>query len=356
MHQEEASYIIVGQGICGTFLSYYLLKAGKKIIVIDADKPFSASKIASAIINPVTGRRIVKTWRIDELLPFALEAYTALGKELNADLVTTCNLFDFHATQQMSEAFEKRLQEEPEFLHETPAAEWSQYFRFHFGAGKVSPCLLIDMNTLLSKWREQLLLQKSLLTEHFDIQECEFYDDHIVYKNSIAAKIIFCDGIASADNPYFKNLPFAFNKGEAIIASVPGLPTHNIYKQGISIVPWSDELFWIGSSYEWNFADDKPTSIFREKITAQLKNFLKLPFEIADHVAAVRPANVERRPFVGLHPAHPTVGIFNGMGTKGCSLAPFFAKQFADFLTGQKPIDPDADVQRFEKVLARKFN
>ena len=111
--------------------------------------------------------------------------------------------------------------------------------------------------------------------------------------------------------------------------------------------------FWIGSSYEWNFADDLPTTSFREKITAQLKNWLKLPFEIIDHVAAIRPANVERRPFVGLHPAHAVVGILNGMGTKGCSLAPFFAKQFADFLVEQKTIHPDADVKRFEKVLAR---
>ena len=88
----------------------------------------------------------------------------------------------------------------------------------------------------------------------------------------------------------------------------------------------------------------------------QLNFWLKVPFEIVDHVASVRPANMERRPFVGLHPKFSAVGILNGMGTKGCSLAPFFAKQLADHLTEGKPIYADADVKRFEKILARKMN
>ena len=345
-------YIIVGQGICGTFLSYYLLEAGKKVLVIDEQKPITASKVASGIINPVTGRRIVTTWRIDELLPFALDAYSTFGNELGENLVTVCSVIDFHPSLQMKEAFEKRLPEEPQYLRETDATQWNDYFHFYFGAGKINPCLLIDMNTLLSKWRQQLIQQKALLNEYFNMQDCVFHHDHVVYKSVTASKIIFCDGVTSADNPFFKNLPFAFNKGEAVIAAIPQLPSENIYKHGISIVPWSDGLFWICSSYEWNFADDLPTSSFREKITAQLKNWLKLPFEIIDHVAAVRPANVERRPFVGLHPANAVVGILNGMGTKGCSLAPFFAKQFAENILYDTAIDRLVDVKRFARILS----
>ena len=104
-------YIILGQGLCGTFLSYYLLKAGKKVVVIDKDNPFTATKAASGVINPVTGRRIVRTWRIEELLPFSLEAYTILGEELKASLITTTSILDFHPGTQMRDAFEKRMLE-----------------------------------------------------------------------------------------------------------------------------------------------------------------------------------------------------------------------------------------------------
>ncbi|MGI8637516.1 MAG: NAD(P)/FAD-dependent oxidoreductase, partial [Segetibacter sp.] len=171
-----------------------------------------------------------------------------------------------------------------------------------------------------------------------------------------ANKIIFCDGVNGINNRSFKNLPYSPNKGEAIIASIPGLNPNYIYKQGLSIVPWKEDLFWIGSTYEWKFKDLLPTEAFNEKVKMFLRNFLKIPFEIVDHIASVRPANMERRPFVGLHPKLTNVGILNGMGTKGCSLAPFFAKQLSDFLVDGKPISPEADVKRFERILERKMN
>jgi hypothetical protein len=54
-----------------------------------------------------------------------------------------------------------------------------------------------------------------------------------------------------------------------------------------------------------------------------------------------------------MHPQHPQIGIFNGMGTKGCSLAPFFAKELADHLIYNQPITIDADVKRFGRILSR---
>ncbi len=81
---------------------------------------------------------------------------------------------------------------------------------------------------------------------------------------------------------------------------------------------------------------------------------MKAPFNTMDDLAGLRPATLERRPFVGLHPLHPSIGILNGMGTKGCSLAPYFAKQLTDHLVYNMPIAPDADVKRFTKILQRR--
>lgn len=349
-------YLIIGQGLCGTFLSYYLRKAGKKVMVIDRNQPFTSSKLASGIINPVTGRRIVRTWRIEELFPFAINAYAELGNELEKSLAEQYSVLDFHSGEQMKEAFEKRLSEEQEYLHKPSSLEWKKFFNYHFDVGEIRPCLLVDIRGLLTGWREKLTLYGNLVDEEFCVDECLIESDHIIYKNIAANKVIFCDGVAGIDNTYFKNLPYAPNKGEVVIAKIPDLLPNYIYKQGISIVPWKDDLFWIGSSYDWNFTNIQPTPAYKEKVTAQLKYWLKIPFEPVEHFASVRPANMERRPFVGLHPKYAAVGILNGMGTKGCSLAPFFAKQLTDFLSEGKPIYADADVKRFEKILARKIN
>src|ERR1700712_2639986 len=101
----NVDYLIIGQGISGSFLSRDLLRAGKTVMVIDESKPFTASKVASGVINPITGRRMVRTWEIEKLMPFAVEAYTKLGDELGAQLIRQCNILDFHPTPQMVLAF-----------------------------------------------------------------------------------------------------------------------------------------------------------------------------------------------------------------------------------------------------------
>ena len=352
----DFDFLIIGQGLSGTFLSYYLWKARKKIMVIDEDKPFTASKAASGVINPVTGRRIVRTWRIEELLPFSLKAYKDIGDELGVSLVKECSILDFHPTLQMKEAFENRLTEETEYLHRSESRNWNQQFNYNYDIGEISPCLLVNTDEMLARWRQKLIKDEVFINEKFSQEDCKVTDEYITYKNIRAKKIIFCDGAAGAESVFFRNLPYALNKGEAIIANIPGLSKKYIYKQGISIVPWKDDVFWIGSSYEWSFSDEHPTAAFKEKVINQLKFWLKLPFTIIDHIASVRPANLERRPFVGLHPKFNSLGILNGMGTKGCSLAPFFASQLTDYLMEGKPIYPDADVKRFERMLARKIN
>jgi glycine/D-amino acid oxidase-like deaminating enzyme len=152
-------------------------------------------------------------------------------------------------------------------------------------------------------------------------------------------------------NPYFNSLPFAPNKGEALIIKVPGLPNKNIYKNNISVVPWDDDLFWVGASYEWSFNDVLPTQSFREKMIQNLDQFMQLPYEVVDHVTGIRPANSQRRPFVGVHPQYSQLAICNGMGTKGCSLAPFFTHQLREHLETGTPIEPEANLERFAFIL-----
>jgi len=343
----QSEIVIVGQGICGTFLSYYLHKAGKKFMVYDEPKPNTASKIASGVINPVTGRRIIRTWMIEEVMPFAVNAYRSLKKELNVELIAQTNILDFHPTPQMQQAFNEKLPQETDYLKlaDNPT-QWQQYFNYPFGIGETNPCWLIDINTLLVEWRKKLAENNQLIEQPYNINNLK------LSTLNLQPLTIFCDGVAGFNNPFFKNLPYTRMKGEALIVSIPNLPRKNIYKQGFNLVPWKEDLWWVGSSYEWNFETTAPTEIFKQKTIAQLNAFLKLPYTIIDHIAGERPANMERRPFVGLHPIHQNIGILNGMGTKGCSLAPYFAHELAEHVVNNKPINPLADVQRFKRILS----
>ncbi|MES1223631.1 MAG: FAD-dependent oxidoreductase, partial [Bacteroidota bacterium] len=312
--------LIIGQGISGTFLSHHFHKAGVSFLIIDESKPNTASKAASGIINPVTGRRIVKTWMIDELVAFAKTAYHDISNELNIECITETKIIDFFPTPQMRNAFSDRFENDKTFL-QLPADENDRrnYFNYDFGYGEIAPVFLIDINRLLSSYRKKLITENVLLEEKFDTNELQVSDSKIQYKNITADRIIFCDGIESFSNPYFKNLPFAPNKGEALIIEIEDFPDDLIFKKGMNIVPLQHNLFWVGSSYEWEFENDRPNKIFRERTELILLEWLKVPFKIVDHISSVRPATLERRPFVGFHPVKKNIGILNGMGTKGCS-------------------------------------
>ncbi len=71
----NTEFLIIGQGISGTFYHGTCIKNKRSFIVIDNNDPVVASRVAAGIINPVTGRRIVQTWMIDTLLPYAVDAY-----------------------------------------------------------------------------------------------------------------------------------------------------------------------------------------------------------------------------------------------------------------------------------------
>ena len=347
-------YLIIGQGISGTWLSYYLQKANKSFIVIDNAQPNSASRVAAGIINPVTGRRIVKTWMIDELLSFLIPAYEELGNELNIKAIEKKSLIDFHPTPQMKIAFDERVKENADLLfHPDDQWQYQNIFNYELGFGEVDPCYVVNLKEILPAWRKKLLSNNQLLEENFEITELKQADAGINYKNIKAEKIFFCDGIHSSQNPFFKNLPFALNKGEAILIEATGIPSTHIFKKGMMLTSIQKDLFWLGSNYLWEFPDDQPTAQFRKQTELLVRSWLKVPFKIVDHKASVRPANIERRPFVGFHPTYKNVGILNGMGTKGCSLAPFFAKQLTDHLNSGNEILAEADIKRFTKILTR---
>ena len=359
---QQTDVLIIGQGICGTFLSWELERAGVPHLVIDEERPETASRAAAGLINPVTGRRVVKTWMIDELLPFIRMAYSQIGATLGGSFLEPAKVVDFFPTPQMRIAFLDRYKDDPEYL-QLPADErvWDDCFRYDLGYGTISPCYLVDMSGLLAAGRRWMRQRGVLREERFEVGELEVEGaagERVRYRDIEARRVIFCDGVESAVNPYFSRLPFAPNKGEALIVEIPGLDERMggeqlIFKKGISLAPWRDGLYWVGSSYEWSFENRKPTTVFRERTEATLAEWLKLPVRTVQHIASVRPATLERRPFIGFHPVYPAIGILNGMGTKGCSLAPYFARQLVEYLTNRTSIQPDVDVRRFSRVLSR---
>jgi glycine/D-amino acid oxidase-like deaminating enzyme len=353
----KVDVLIIGQGISGTFLSYYLQKEKKSFLIIDDNNSNASSKIAAGIINPVTGRRLVTVWMADEVLPFAWKAYNEIGEELGITAISQKNIIDFFPNPFMRETFLKKIETGDIYVHAYPEQNhFNHLFNYEFGCGEIRPVYTAHLETMLPHWRKHLVRSNVLLEKVFDLDKLVVEKDKISYEGVTADKIIFCDGTASFENPFFKQLPFAPNKGESLLVEIPNLPSQWVYKKSMLLAPLEgrESIFWLGSSYIWDFDNAAPTDEFRESSEKVLREWLKIPFKIIEHRSGLRPATLERRPFVGIHPMHDAIGILNGMGTKGCSLAPFFARQLIDYLFYGIPIAKDADVARFKKILSKE--
>jgi glycine/D-amino acid oxidase-like deaminating enzyme len=343
-------FIIVGQGIAGSMLAWFLSKANQSVIILDEFNPASASQVASGVINPITGKRLVKSWRSDELIPFARRTYQELEGRLGIKVLSETVIHRIFSNQEDFQFYrqKKELDELPENVK--PLKEIPSCFRdVQFGGVEIHGVHLLDYPFLLSAMRKWFLEKNMLWEEKFEFNELHLKNGEVLYKDLQATKIIFCEGNGASLNPYFSWLPFNLAKGEVITVSMPDFPEDKIWHKGIFIAPIESGLFRVGATYEWDFKDAFPSEKGRAELEKKLKRAVNLSFEVVDHVAAIRPTVKDRRPLIGLYSEFPQAGIFNGMGTKGASLSPFFAHHFADFLLQGKKLDAEIDINRFLK-------
>jgi glycine/D-amino acid oxidase-like deaminating enzyme len=84
------------------------------------------------------------------------------------------------------------------------------------------------------------------------------------------------------------------------------------------------------------------------ELTEKLDELISFPYTIINQSWGMRPSTLDRRPILGPHPDHQSVVIFNGLGTKGVSLAPYFSHVLAEWLEKGTPINKEVDIQRYK--------
>jgi len=343
-------FIIVGQGIAGSMLSWFLMEEKQQVLVVDELNTSSATHVASGITNPITGRKFVKTWLADELLPFAQNTYRGFERLLGESLIspiTIFKLFDSVKAQNdwsarcASAGYMSYLKNE-QIIYLNP-----QKVKNDFGGFEINGGIRLEPSKFLAGYRNLLHERNTLLEEKFSYADLEVGPSFIAYQGRKARAIIFCEGAGALENPYFKFLPFQLAKGECLILKIEDFYADRVINGEVFIMPTrvKDE-YYIGSTHEWNFDDDLPSEKGKNELLGNLSTLLKSPYSVVSHKAAIRPTVKDRRPFLGFHPQYKNVGIFNGLGTKGLSLSPFFAHQFANHLVHSRPLMPEVDIHR----------
>ena len=343
--------LIVGQGIAGSCVAHSMMRRGKSIRVFAAPSRYPSSQLAAAVLNPVTGRKWVKTWNADELIPMANSFYTEATATLGSkrDFIRERRILLCGDDAEIQEAFAVRTGDP---LYQDVVATASDDLDVPLDNlsvyGTIRGALQLDMGEFIVDTRIYLKTHGMFVQEQLDINGLNFSDGTWTYQDEQYASVIFAEGQYGFDNPWFKWLPYAAVKGELIVCEIMGLDTEDIIKGSVTIVPLPDpRIYWIGSTYEWDNRDRSPSKEGLAELMQGLKDIVGDDFSVLTHSAGVRMAAKDRRPFVGVHPNHEHVGILNGLGTKGASLAPYCAEALIEHMLEGKPLPSEIDILRY---------
>ena len=343
-------FIIVGQGIAGSNLAFALLARGAKILIIDDFWRGAACLVAAGVINPITGQRLVKSWRSESAHPCAKKFYKNLEGVLSAKFFHDRKILQLCKSPEEHRLWAKRKADAAyaEFIGEGSLSHAFEGLNDSCGHYFIERSAWVEPSAIMPAYAAYFEARRLLLRENFDFGALKVSAENVEYKGVSAKAAIFCDGWRAARNPYFSWLPYRPAKGEILrVATSAPLPEHIVHR-GNWLMKCAGGQFRVGSTWDRENLDTAPTQPARAELLRAARSILPNAAlgEVLEHRAGVRPCTATTRPHLGVHPTFKRIFSFNGFGSKGYALTPFFARQFAGYLHGENAIDPEADLAR----------
>ncbi|MCK4840477.1 MAG: FAD-binding oxidoreductase [Methylococcales bacterium] len=347
----EVDYLIIGQGLAGSLLAWELCQRNKKVLVVDNGKE-NASQVAAGLINPVTGMRFVKSTDVDTLLPTANHYYQQLSQYFQQAFYIEKPMLRLLRNSKELTTCQKRLCQ-------------SEYQNYLGGINHSDSNLKSEYGLLKQKQTGYLLTQPLLATlRKYFISKNAYLKAELNYKEITlpplkwreikAKKIIFCEGHLASKNPWFSWLPFQLVKGEIVTASSIHQISQNILNYGQWFIPLDSHTFKTGATFD---RDNLNTSITQNAQSFLIQSLQQAyPRLTIDHIieqqAGIRPTTLDKQPFIGQHPKHPELIIFNGFGAKGSLQIPWYSQCLADNLLNNQPISATSHILRYNSRIA----
>jgi glycine/D-amino acid oxidase-like deaminating enzyme len=194
--------------------------------------------------------------------------------------------------------------------------------------------------------RTYLQSRVSYFAEEFLEEKLLIQPDRFAYNEIASKKIIFCNGYKAKDSKFFGWIPLAPVKGEILLVEIEK-DFQTIYNKSGFIIPQGKRRYKVGSTYNRHDLTEIITETGKNEICSKLESLSPMNFTIVSQEAGIRPGTVPRRPLIGQHPRFRNMFLLNGLGTKGVSLAPYFAHQLVKCLEEGNNLDQEVDIKKY---------
>ncbi len=311
-------FTVVGHGLSGCVMAMTLFRKNIPFKAFGTSLPGQASMASSGLIAPITGRRYVKAWNIEKYIAFARDFYEWSEALLGKKYFFEIEIARFLSNPEAAKAWKQRSAD-PEYEAYISSKTYAEVDQLQRPYGILTGGYRLDTPGWLNATRI-FLKEKGMLN---------IEDEPFVLSRAAPTTCILATG---AVDKYLAHgvIP---NKGEALLVRLPGWRIHLIIKDEVFIVPLHDGLYWVGSYYQPWPEDFYPTPEGKERLLKGISKLYSGPVEIVEHLAGIRPTVDDRRPIIGAFPGKSNVYLFNGMGTKATSLAPYWADQLLGHIT-----------------------
>lgn len=354
--KDHFDYFIIGQGLAGSALAMQLVNLGKKVLVIDAPEKNCCSVVAAGLFNPITeGRMMKRTWMADVLFKSLHDFYTRAEKLTGHRFFFPMPLYrPFDSVAEQNEWMARSIDEYyAPFINQVFIQEqFKNTLHDPFGGLLVRQGGFLNTKRFLEAVAFWLSSKGFLLNKVFEERQLLIKSSEVAFGGFTADRIVFCQGIFTRESELFGWVPVTPLKGETLIIKA-SLPENMIVNRGVYLVPEGDGLWKAGATYFYRDTDPGISVEGREELEKKINDSVRVKYEVMKHEWGIRPASPDRRPILGVHPAHPRVFIFNGLGTKGVSLAPHFSMVFASCLENNTPLNEEVNIERYKSVYSR---
>lgn len=347
MAKKVVKYIILGQGLAGSLVASMLRARGESFVVINQTEKWSSSEVAAGVFNPLTGMRVVKTWLADDIFPYSKAFFEKEEQFFETTFLKSWPILKiFGSQEQQTDVLAKATERYKPYLDtNNDDKPFQGSINANYGTTEILQGGAVDVHLYTSKVREWLKAENNYVEATVQRNDIFIEENKIIVGEVEASHLICCEGYHSASFGLFNWLPFSVTKGEMLTIEAD-IPQTHIINKGCFLLPKGDRKFLVGASFERS-ANKKLTEEGKSFLTAKLDEILAVPYKIVDHVAGVRPTVKDRRPYLGNHPEYKNVSIFNGLGSKGVTLGPFFANHLLDFIENDIPIYQEVNINRY---------
>lgn len=339
--------LIVGQGLAGSLLAWELIRQQVRVMVIDSGET-NASQVAAGLINPVTGMRLVKTAEIEQLLPVAMDCYQQLGSAFKQQFFVPTPMLRILKSEQERQVAQQRLAQADyqAFLMNCPSCPAG--ITSTLGVLQQLQTGYLKTRLLLQSLRDFFVANGCYRQIKLDYREIVF-QPRLQWQDLQPRHIVFCEGHRATANPWFGGLPFQPVKGEILSCKTRAVSPAQILNFGYWMIPTEPHQFRLGATFDYKNLDTQPTEHARNQLIQALTEVYPglQPIEILEHQAGIRPATLDKQPFIGSHPVYRQLHIFNGFGAKGSLAIPWHAQRFAAALNQATSIPSTAHVRRY---------